>query len=233
MDRDGYVVIIPSRNRLIELLRAARSALAQTVPPKEVFIVDDASTDRRYHWLEELLGGRVTVIRRPRWSMDEHRTSFAVGAVRNDALAVIATKRRPAWIAFLDDDDEWMPEKMERQLRAARTSGAGLVCCNAWNRDSSGAILGNHHTVNTHDCSAHGAKVQGWEINDELLRWNHVVNSTAVISAEVAARLGPQIPAAFGEDWDYWQRASEITTVLFLNETLAYYSVGNRKEYSI
>ena len=43
-----YVVVIPTRNRYRLCLRAIRSALTQTVPPAEVFVVDDASDDPRY-----------------------------------------------------------------------------------------------------------------------------------------------------------------------------------------
>ena len=54
---NDYVVVIPTRNRYRLCLRAIRSALTQTVPPAEVFVVNDASEDPRYQWLDECESG--------------------------------------------------------------------------------------------------------------------------------------------------------------------------------
>jgi glycosyltransferase involved in cell wall biosynthesis len=105
--RPAVSVVIPAFNRAHVITRALDSVYAQTFQDFEVVIVDDASGDglrqavQRYDW-------RVSLIR-----LDKRRG--AAGA-RNAAIP----HTRAEWIAFLDSDDEWLPEKLERQLDATR-----------------------------------------------------------------------------------------------------------------
>jgi glycosyltransferase involved in cell wall biosynthesis len=103
-----YSVIIPTHNRPSTLGRAVRSALAQSLPPGEVLVVDDGSSPRVD--AAEFVGGAipVTVIRR----------DIPEGAprARNAGL----DRAAHPFVAFLDDDDEWLPQKMERQLDCLR-----------------------------------------------------------------------------------------------------------------
>lgn len=225
-----YVVVVPTRNRWQTLLRAVRSAFLQTVAPTEVFVVDDASTDERYRWLDDLVDdARLTILRRPVSSRDEHGAGFAVGTVRNTALAHIRRIGFDGWIAFLDDDDEWMPDKLARQFEAAeKFDGHRAICTNALNRSADGIVTGFHH-------SDHGRQLDGplWDVTGIVRTLNPVINSSAIIRTDIAARLGDQRPVGFGEDWDYWQRASVLTPILRIDEPLLFYTVGNRKEYEL
>jgi hypothetical protein len=54
-----------------------------------------------------------------------------------------------------------------------------------------------------------------------------------VIHTAIVERLGDQQPVGFGEDWDYWQRASRLTNVMRVEEPLAWYTIGNPKEYTL
>ena len=135
-----YVVVIPTRNRYRLCLRAIRSALTQTVVPAEVFVVDDASDDPRYQWLEEIVGSpRLTVIRRAVSSREETGAGFAVGTVRNEAIRRVLKVGFVGWMAFLDDDDEWLPTKAAVQFAAVGSNGRyGVLCSNAYNRGPDG-----------------------------------------------------------------------------------------------
>lgn len=225
-----YAVVIPTRNRYELALRAIRSVLGQTVPPQEVHVVDDASTDRRYQWLEEIVDdARVTIHRRPISSRLEYDAGFAVGAVRNTALREIVRIGFEGWVAFLDDDDEWMPEKMARQFDAADAYDAyRVICTNAINRDTAGTICGFHHPD-------HGRQLLGtfWDVTALVKTLNPVINSTAIVHTEVARVLGDQWPSGYGEDWDYWRRAAVLTPILRIDEPLVFYTVGNLKEYRL
>lgn len=109
-----YSVIIPTYNRLSVLNRAIESAYAQTLPPKEVIIVDDASTDNTVEWLRSSY---------PQIVLLEHQANKGVSAARNTAINYCqnssttnsVTANTSDWIAFLDSDDEWLPEKMQKQ----------------------------------------------------------------------------------------------------------------------
>jgi hypothetical protein len=227
---NDYVVVIPTRNRYRLCLRAIRSALTQTVPPAEVFVVDDASDDPRYQWLEEIVGSpRLTVLRRAVSSREETGAGFAVGTVRNDAIRHVLKIGFSGWVAFLDDDDEWVGTKAAVQFDAVRSNGRyGVLCSNAFNRDPAGVVSGYHH------------EKQGVHITDTTRdvtaicrATNPVINSTAMIHTKIVERLGDQQPAGFGEDWDYWQRASRLTGIMRVEEPLAWYTVGNPKEYTL
>jgi hypothetical protein len=63
--------------------------------------------------------------------------------------------------------------------------------------------------------------------------FNPVINSTAVIHTAIVERLGDQQPVGFGEDFDYWHRASRLTNVMRVEEPLAWYTIGNPKEYEL
>jgi glycosyltransferase involved in cell wall biosynthesis len=227
---NDYVVVIPTRNRYRLCLRAIRSALTQTVSPAEVFVVDDHSDDPRYQWLEEIVGSpRLTVLRRAVSSREETGAGFAVGTVRNDAIRHVLKIGFSGWVAFLDDDDEWLKTKAAVQFDAVGSNGRyGVLCSNAFNRDIGGVVSGYHH------------EKQGVHITDTTRdvtaicrATNPVINSTAMIHSKIVERLGDQQPAGFGEDWDYWQRASRLTGIMRVEEPLAWYTVGNPKEYTL
>lgn len=227
---NDYVVVIPTRNRYRLCLRAIRSALTQTVPPAEVFVVDDASDDPRYQWLEEIVGSpRLTVLRRAVSSREETGAGFAVGTVRNDAIRHVLKIGFSGWVAFLDDDDEWVGTKAAVQFDAVGSNGRyGVLCSNAFNRDPAGVVSGYHHET-------HGVQITDTtrDVTAICRATNPVINSTAMIHTKIVERLGDQQPSGFGEDWDYWQRASRLTGIMRVEEPLAWYTVGNPKEYTL
>ncbi|CAA7621705.1 glycosyltransferase family A protein [Magnetospirillum sp. UT-4] len=107
-------VIMPAYNNAATIGRALASIRAQTVPPREVIVVDDGSTD------DTLAAARAVDLGPTRLRLFRQRNSGA-GAARNRAVAESAA----TWLAFLDADDEWLPAKLERSL--AVTAGGGLV----------------------------------------------------------------------------------------------------------
>jgi glycosyltransferase involved in cell wall biosynthesis len=225
-----YVVIIPTRNRYELCLRAIRSVLAQTLPPEEVIVIDDASTDPRYEWLQEIANdARVVVLRDEVSSQDRTGAGFAVGSVRNRGLAYVRRAQFGGWVAFLDDDDEWLTEKMAIQSEAAKTyDDVRLFCSNAFNRTPSGLVVGYHH-------GDHGRRLDNrcHDVTRCLREFNPVICSSAVIHAETAAKVGWQQESGYGEDWDYWRRAAVVTPVFRIDEPLLFYSVNNPKEYTL
>ena len=98
-------VIIPVFNRKDVLVRAVRSVLAQTFTDFDLIVVDDGSRED----IAEALGN---VLQKPNVSLVRHETNRGAGASRNTGVAH-ATGR---YVAFLDSDDEWRPEKLEHQL---------------------------------------------------------------------------------------------------------------------
>ena len=92
-------VVIPAYNASAFLPRCLKSVFAQTLPPDEVIVVDDGSTDNSAALAAEL-GARVITL-----------TNGGPAAARNAGIQSASSE----WIALLDADDMWAPEKLERQ----------------------------------------------------------------------------------------------------------------------
>ena len=112
-------VIIPLYNRRDEIGRAVASALRQSRAPDEIIVVDDASRDGSADAVAALDDKRVRLLR--------HERNRGAAAARNTGIAAAASD----WIALLDSDDEWEPEKLARQIDTLRGApdapGAGVT----------------------------------------------------------------------------------------------------------
>ncbi len=96
----SYSVIIPTYNRSALVKQAIESVLAQTLKPNEIIVVDDGSTDSTYKTLKKY---DITYIK---------TKNRGVSSARNLGIKRANSK----WIAFLDSDDLWLKDKMEKQI---------------------------------------------------------------------------------------------------------------------
>lgn len=194
---DNVSVIIPTWNRSATLEKAIRSALAQTIPPQEVLVCDDGSTDgskqkvssirdNRVRWIEGTRGGRPAI-------------------PRNRGIR----ESKGNWIAFLDSDDEWQPQKLEKQLELANRLGCKAVCSSAARYIPSEGIRGAYLTW-TKDTIT---------FND-LLRENLVICSSALIHKSLLLAAGGfpedrQLKAL--EDYALWLRIATWTDFAYIS----------------
>jgi len=121
-------VIIPTRNRCQLLELTLRSVFEQRNVAFEVIVVDDGSTDGTCQLLQRL-GDRVRVVR--------HERPGGVSAARNHGIA----EARGRWVAFLDDDDLWAPDKLAYQVEALRVSGRQWAYAGAVDMTTSHRVL--------------------------------------------------------------------------------------------
>ncbi|MBN1614997.1 MAG: glycosyltransferase family 2 protein [Deltaproteobacteria bacterium] len=119
-------VIIPAYNREKFIGRALESALAQTFRDMEIIVVDDGSSDGTIEVVKKLAGSDS------RLYLLVHEKNRGAQAARNTGIFASAGD----YIAFLDSDDEWLPEKLERQM--------SLI---ARNRDRTGAFYAGYLQV--------------------------------------------------------------------------------------
>ena len=103
-------VVIPTRNRPKLVLRALQSVLAQTLRDIEVIVVVDGPDEITSRALNEIVDSRLRVEVLP--------THLGFSIIRNAGVSVA----RGDWVAFLDDDDEWLPDKLHLQLSTAKHS---------------------------------------------------------------------------------------------------------------
>jgi glycosyltransferase involved in cell wall biosynthesis len=119
MSKPLVTAVIPTRNRPELVCRAVRSALAQTYANLEVVVVIDGPDPSTVQALEALNEPRLRIV-----ALEEN-----VGG--SEARNIGVREAKGEWIAFLDDDDEWLPQKVQRQVAFAnslRDKNAIVAC---------------------------------------------------------------------------------------------------------
>lgn len=115
-------VIIPTYNRADLLRKAIESVAAQTFSDYEIIVVDDGSTDRTEDVIAQFLKDRPEQAERTRYFFQQNQGK---SVVLNRGLS----EARGEWIAFLDSDDLWLPNKIEEQFRALRQYASQSQAC--------------------------------------------------------------------------------------------------------
>lgn len=108
-------VIIPTYNRARYVTEAINSVLAQTYTDYEIIVVDDGSTDSSKDILTPYLDSIKYI----------YQLNKGVSAARNTAIRAAQGE----WIAFLDSDDEWLPRKLELQMRDLQRYPEAVLSC--------------------------------------------------------------------------------------------------------
>jgi len=111
---NSIAVIIPTYNSMKHFKETIESVLSQTLPPDEILVNDDGSTDGTPDFAESC-GPLIRVFR---------RANQGQSASRNFA----ATQTQCEWLAFLDHDDLWKPNKLERQIEELSRNPAADLC---------------------------------------------------------------------------------------------------------
>jgi glycosyltransferase involved in cell wall biosynthesis len=183
----GVSVIIPTHDRCARLRLALRSALAQQGVDLEVIVVDDGSSDGTGASVEGLEDPRVRLVR--------NEVAMGESLARNRGISEAAR----AWVAFLDDDDLWAPDKLASQLDALRTTGR------AW------AYGGEVVVDEDLEVLSGSPPPTPEQVASALVRYNAVPGSASnvVVASELLARVGGFDPGLRRTaDWDLWLRLS-------------------------
>jgi glycosyltransferase involved in cell wall biosynthesis len=201
MKRDTSV-IIPSYNNAVFLPEAIESALSQSVPPLEVIVVDDGSTDNTRDIIEPYR-------RSIRYFFQENK---GLAGARNRGIE----EARGNLVAFLDADDIWLPEKLERQHECmAQNPKLCLIHSDLWYWD---LRSGQKYR---RDCGRQEFRGSCYE---RFFLRNRVLPSTTVIRRECLRKVG-----AFDEvlrrceDYDLWFRVAKHYELGYVDEPLVLY----------
>jgi glycosyltransferase involved in cell wall biosynthesis len=187
-------VIIPTYKRPRLVTRAIASATQQTYLHLEIVVVDDGSGDDTEETVRAIADPRVRYV--------GHSYNRGLPAARNTGIRAA----RGVYIAFLDDDDEWRRDKIEKQLAAIR--GCDAVLCAAL---SDGRVLRSH---------------KGRFVTlDDLRRGSF--DPSALLARTAALRdIGFDESLRQGEDWDAFIRLAQRYTIAWLREPLLLYNTG-------
>ncbi len=181
-------VVMPVYNSATTLGASIRSVLAQTHTNLELLITDDASTDGSMDLLKEFAARDERVLPEP--------APGRGGAARARNLAI--ARARGHFVAFLDSDDLWLPEKLEHQLAFAATAGAPLTFTSYYKVDADFA-------GDAADFTPNGRVVAARESVDyrAMLTQDHIGALTAMYDRTVlGTRLMPDIPKR--QDYGLW-----------------------------
>ena len=208
-------VVIPTYNRADLVGRAIQSVLDQTYRNFEIIVIDDASTDDTQHVVESFTDKRIRFIK--------HHENSGGPAARNSGIRAA----RGEYVAFLDSDDEWLPNKLDKQIALFEESSpsVGVVYCLDYGRnDDTGRVV--------------------WQMSSEEMRrgdlyssflsgWCPAITSSVVVLAPVLKEAGmfdESLPSF--EDYDLWLRITKSYEFDFVEEPLVVVHKHSRSRFS-
>ena len=190
--------IITTFNRRQFLPAAIKSVLAQTFPHFELLILDNGSTDDTAAIVRGFQDPRIRYI---------HHQPMTIGAQRNLGVA----EAQSEFIAFLDDDDEWMPGKLAAQISGfMHRPNIALVYGGFFRIDAAGQIF-----------AAHTPTLAGDVLMDLLWQRDAFTGSASnpMLLLSAVKALGGYDPAlTTGEDWELYLRLAEEHSVAFVSD---------------
>jgi len=194
-------VVIPTYNRKLMLKRALDSVLNQTLKDIEVIIVDNASVDGTQEFVNSVQDPRISYIR--------HETNRGGPAARNTGIK----SAKASLIALLDDDDEWFPTKLAKQVEMFKQVSAdtGLIYTSAEIYDES-----QQKILSVNPTGSRG------QVYTRVLVGTILGSATVLIKRECFDRVGVfDEHLSSCQDWDMWLRIAQYFEFDYVDEVLA------------
>ena len=202
-------VIIPTYNRKKTLARAIQSVINQSFSPFEILIIDDGSNDGTEEWVKENFQNIKYI----------YQNNHGVSSARNIGIE----NAYGDWVAFLDSDDEWLPNKLYEQVKAIESNPEMKFfhTNEIWIRNG----------VRVNQMKKH--KKYGGYIFEKCLDICRVSPSSVLIQKEVFDNIGVfDESLRVCEDYDLWLRITSKYPVVFLDVPLIYKYGGHADQLS-
>lgn len=180
----SVTVVIPAYNRAATIKRAIDSVLNQTYPDIHIIVVDDGSSDGTQQIVEQYAPKGVRLIC--------HEKNKGACAARNTGVKAADTE----YLAFLDSDDEWLPEKVEKQMEYLHETDSDIVFCSVLRVDKSRSVL-------------YPAEEKIGDLHTQFLRGNFI--STGMLLGKIECFKAELFDEALPrlQDWDLAIRLSK------------------------
>lgn len=188
-------VVLPTYNRRTSILNALQSVFEQDYRPIEIIVVDDGSSDDTAEWLRaSSYPLPVTVIALP--------INQGPAAARNAGLE----RASGAYVAFLDSDDSWLPEKLSRQVELLEVADTStVVFCQAYIQRKYDTVIRPTHSQRT-----------GETLGEYLFsHGGYIAICSILMSTSLARGVRFRPNQRLHEDWDFFLRL-EAAGVLFV-----------------
>ena len=202
-------VIIPTWNRAERLVNTLQSVFSQSLPPTEVIVVDDGSTDDT----REIVRNQFPNVR---YLFQQNK---GVSSARNTGIKAASGD----WIALLDSDDHWQPDKLKQQCEQLCASPDYKIC------HSDEIWIRNGRRVNPMKKHAK----QGGHIFRQCLPLCVISPSAVLIHRDLFNEVGlfdERLPAC--EDYDLWLRICALHPVLYIDRPLITKTGGHADQLS-
>jgi teichuronic acid biosynthesis glycosyltransferase TuaG len=203
-------VIIPAYKAALTIGRTLASITTQSLKPTEVIVVDDGSEDGTFE-AAEALKGKMNGIELKVFS----QKNLGAGAARNRAIK----ESTGDWLAFLDADDEWLPEKLAISMNVIEKKNLTLFAHNYISIDSADEILV--------DCAARYHAADDPYIG--LYRKGFIATSTVVVRREAVVSAGGfDETLATAQDFDLWLKILKKKEAIFqvAQDALTHYYIS-------
>lgn len=202
-------VVIPTFNRLIYLERAIKSVLNQTISVNEIIIVDDGSDDGTSEFIHSNYPNLKYIF----------QSNSGVSAARNTGIKAASSN----WIAFLDSDDAWVTNKIQKQITELELNPEMNFCHSneIWIRNGKEIKQKNTH------------KKFGGFIFDKCLDKCRISPSTVICRKSLLIKLnGFDEDLAICEDYDLWLRITSDNPVIYIEKPLIIKYGGHQDQLS-
>ncbi len=207
-------VVIPTFNRVRQTIAAIDSVLDQTYVDFDIIVVDDGSTDDSGQAIQRFISQKANDGRQILFVSQPNQ---GASVARNTGIA----KSKGEYIAFLDSDDTWDPEKLEYQMQALEQFRSECGMC------FTDARLVNNSGMNVSSFQVHGRSYkQPMGIDRDAMKslaesFSGFWISSLLVRADLARQVGGFSPdISFVEDRDFHFRLSLVTGVAYVNKLL-------------
>lgn len=196
-------VIIATYNRPQDLQLSIQSVLDQTLKPFEILICDDGFDEKTKETIDNYNNAII------KWVPGDHAGRPAIPRNRGIKIA------EGDWIAFLDDDDVWLPNKLERQFSVLISVAGSAICSNA-QRIQNGKNLGHYFDI----------KIPSQINFNKLINTNFVITSSVVVEKNIIEKVGgfpSNETLIVGEDYVLWLKIASLKPIYYVSEPLLVY----------
>lgn len=199
-------VIIPTYNREHIVLNAIQSVIDQTFKDFEIIVVDDGSKDRAEETVKNKYGDKIHYF---------YQMNKGVPAARNQGIKIA----RGEYIAFLDDDDIWLPEKLRHQVTLLDSYlNVGLVYTNYYKVQSGKKSANTYFDI---------FRPYRGRVLRELYKKNNICPSSVVLRKKCIDKVGLfDESLSQAEDYDLWLRLAVHYDFDFIEKPLVLYDAS-------
>ena len=225
-------VIIPTFNRYKYFLKAIESVLNQSLKNLEIIVLNDGSTD------EEYLTCKYRNYNHIKWIDLEstRKLEYESGPQNISSLRNLGiNKATGRFIAFLDDDDLWLPDKLDIQLSEMLRKQIYFSCTEGYYGEGIYNVDKKYKLYNKEKYKKELQKIYRkslFNIKNNLPSvWSHdflsihncAVTSSVIVDSSLLKKVGGFHPVTWAEDYDCWLRILEVSELLYIDQPLFYY----------